>query len=79
MFSLLSILLVVVSGIAVGAETYHLPLNQQTPNVDPGTEYWVSAANRLRQTYGFDALQKRQSTSSVPLTNQVRSFLTVRR
>ena len=79
MFTLLAILLVVLPGIAVGAESYHLSLSRlPTHNVDHDPEYWVRAANRLRQTYGFDALQKRQGTSSVPLTNQVRSLKALR-
>ena len=51
-------------------ESLHLPLaRRQAPNAD--IESWALAANTIRQTYGFDSLQRRQTTSSVPLTNQV--------
>ena len=55
-------------------ESLHLPLGRRQA-ANPDAESWAIAANTLRQTYGFDSLQRRQSTSSVPLTNQVsRSF-----
>ena len=41
---------------------------------NPDLDYWANAAVRLRQKYSADAVQRRQSSSDVPLINLVRHF-----
>ena len=42
--------------------------------VNPDLDHWANAAVHLRQKYGADAVQRRQSSSDIPLINIVRHF-----
>jgi hypothetical protein len=61
-----------VSALALaGPEPIHFPLvRRQQPTQD--LDFWAHAADNLRHKYGVAAPQRRQSTSSIPMTNQVR-------
>jgi cathepsin D len=53
-----------------GADPLHLPLTRRQES-NPDLGYWAQAADNLRKKYGYNTIQKRQTTSSaVPLTNQ---------
>jgi hypothetical protein len=54
-----------------GADPLHLPLTRRQES-NPDLGYWAQAADNLRKKYGYNTIQKRQTSSSaVPLTNQV--------
>src|SRR5215472_14596279 len=53
-----------------GADPLHFPLTRrQVGELDLGD--WVKAAEFVRNKYGYGSPQRRQSTSAVPITNQV--------
>ena len=59
-------------GIALGPEPIHFPLSRRSL-ATRDLDFWAKAADHLRAKYGYNVIQRRQSSSAVPITNQVHS------
>jgi hypothetical protein len=52
-------------------EPIHIPLARRSLAGRDDMNFWAKAADHVRAKYGYDALQRRQTSAAIPLTDAV--------
>jgi hypothetical protein len=70
---LLLLLPVLALGVSVtrSPEPIHIPLARRSLAGRDEMSFWAKAADHIRAKYGYDTLQRRQTSAAIPLTNAV--------